>query len=171
MTCFQSDKQKGIAEVFVSMKPSHSLPTMTDNEVFIPILSWYLVKLENLKKIKAQPQCIINGRTPSLAWCLIVKSSNLSNVRYYKVWTSIGFLHLVFIVPVVYFLNTLKYLQTHDCSWLHCEQCHQYKIKWATIVGSPIVWNHNNEFESVWIYFHLYFYILITIINHLIDLK
>ena len=42
---------------------------------------------------------------------------------------------------------------------------------WATIVGSPSVWNHNNEFESVWIYFHVYFFILITIINHLMDLE
>ena len=46
MTWFQGDKHRGIAEVFVTLKPSHSMPTMTDNEVLIPILS-YLVKLEN----------------------------------------------------------------------------------------------------------------------------
>ena len=32
---------------------------------------------------------------------LIVKSSNLSNVLHYKVFTSIGFLHLVLIMSVV----------------------------------------------------------------------
>ena len=48
MTWFQGDKHGGIAEVFVSVKPS--LPTMTDNEVLTSILSWYVARLENLKK-------------------------------------------------------------------------------------------------------------------------
>ena len=46
MTWFQGDKHLGDASVFVTLKPSHIIPTMTDNEVLIPILS-YVVKLEN----------------------------------------------------------------------------------------------------------------------------
>ena len=39
MTWFQGGKHRGIAEVCVGVKPSHSIPTMTDDEVLIPIVS------------------------------------------------------------------------------------------------------------------------------------
>ena len=55
MTWFQGDKHRGIAEVFVTLKPSHSIPIKIDNEVLIPILSWYLVKFENFKNKGSSP--------------------------------------------------------------------------------------------------------------------
>ena len=55
MTLFQGDKHRGIAEVFVTLKPSHSIPIKIENEVLIPILSWYLVKFENFKNKGSSP--------------------------------------------------------------------------------------------------------------------
>ena len=54
MTTQHVDEHQGNSKVFVSVNPSHSMPVMTDNEVFIPISipicseTEYVVKLENI---------------------------------------------------------------------------------------------------------------------------
>ena len=60
------------------------MEVIVGNEVFNPIVSLHLVEYQ---KIKAQPQCIISGGAPSLAWSLIVKSSNVLHYNEFEtVW-------------------------------------------------------------------------------------